>query len=191
MKTQVTYRVNYSELDELLRQTRSATCAADCHGFLCAQVCVTENSERDVWEDYLDLQSEDELLVRECCEEIDALISEIRRLLFSPDFDFQLLLPDDDTPLHDRVNALGEWCHGFLNGFALGQNTAPVLEQEDSKELIENFTRICNIGADEVAGDTDEQALFELVEYVRMGAMYIFDRMQPYNSSNDTPEFYH
>jgi uncharacterized protein YgfB (UPF0149 family) len=183
--------VNYRELSELLEQSRSAACAADCHGFLCAQICVSEYSERDIWEEYLDLQTDDEMRVRECCEEIDVLVSEIRKLLFSPDFEFQPLLPDDDTPLPERVTALGEWCHGFLNGFALGHNTGMILENEESKELIENFTRICNIGVEEVTDETDEQALFELVEYVRMGAMYIFDRLQPYNSGESRPEVYH
>ena len=183
--------VNYSELSELLRQSVAATCAADCHGFLCGQICISEYSERDIWEEYLDLQSDDEMIVNECCEEIDILISETRRLLMSPDLDFQLLLPDEDTPLPDRVSALGEWCHGFLNGFALGQNTGAILGQDESKELIENFTGICNLGVDEVTDETDEQALFELVEYVRLGTLYIFDCLQTYNSSTDRPEIYH
>lgn len=185
------FMVNYNELSEMLRQSQSVSCAADCHGFLCAQICVSEHSERDVWEEYLDLQSDDERLVHECCEEIDALIAEIRRLLISPDFDFQLMLPDDETPLPDRVNALSEWCHGFLNGFALGRHTGIIMDHEESKELLENFAKICNIGVDEVTDETDEQALFELVEYVRMGAIYIYDRLQPYNSAADTPEIYH
>jgi len=183
--------INYSELSELLRQSGAATCASDCHGFLCAQACVSEYPERDVWEEYLDMQSDDEMLIIECCAGINDVLAEIRRLFLSPEFDFQLLLPDDDTPLHDRVSALGGWCHGFLNGFALGQDPGAILEHEESKELIENFTRICNLGVDEVTDETDEQALFELVEYVRLGALYIFDRLQPYNPSTDIPEIYH
>jgi uncharacterized protein YgfB (UPF0149 family) len=183
--------VNYRELSEMLRLTRSVACAADCHGFLCAQICVSEFSERDIWEEYLDLQSDNEDLVRDCCDEIDALINETRRLLVSPDFDFQLMLPDDTEPLPDRAGALAEWCHGFLNGFAIGRDTGGILEHEESRELLENFARICNVGIEEITDETDERALFELTEYVRMGAIYIFDRLQPYNSAADTPEIYH
>ena len=183
--------LNYNELSELLRLSASAAHAADCHGFLCGQLCVSETSQRDVWEDYLDLHTDVDSLVEECREEVDTMLTETRRYLVSPELDFQLLLPDDDTPLSDRVIALGEWCYGFLNGFALGQHSATVLANEEGKELIENFTSICHIEAGEIADESDEQALFELVEYVRIGTIYIYDLLQTPGSIEDKPEIYH
>lgn len=183
--------LNYSELGELLRISGAAAHAADCHGFLCGHLCVSESPERDIWEEYLGLQTEAESLVDECHEEIDILLTETRRFLVSPELDFRLLLPDDDTPLPDRAIALGEWCYGFLNGFALGQHSGTVLANEEGKELIENFTRICHIEAGEIADESDEQALFELVEYVRIGAIFIHDLLQTPDSTEARPETYH
>lgn len=182
--------LNYRELNEMLRLARSVSCAADCHGFICGQVCVSESVEPGVWEEYLDLQPDDENLTEEFREEIDVLLSETRKSIISPYFDFQLLMPDDDSPFSDRVRALGEWCHGFLNGFGLGVNTGVALADEESRELIENFTRICRIGTGETADEEDEQALFELMEYVRMGAIYIFDQLRA-DLPDDRPETYH
>jgi len=179
--------LNYRELNQLLRLSRSDSGAADCHGFLCGQVCVTESPHRQVWEEYLDLQADNESLVAEFHEEIDALLTETSRLLASPYFDFQLLLPDDEMPFEQRVIALGEWCHGFLNGFGMGQDTEAVMANDESRELIENFTRICRIGVSETVDEQDEKALFELAEYVRMGAIYIFDQLH----AADKPERYH
>jgi uncharacterized protein YgfB (UPF0149 family) len=182
--------LNYRELNQLLRLSRSDSGAADCHGFLCGQVCVTELPEQRVWEEYLDLQEDDEVLAKEFREHIDAILAETRRLFASPYFDFQLLLPDDEMPFQDRVIALGEWCHGFLNGFGLGKNTDSVFTDDEGRDLIENFTRICRIGVDEITDENDEKALFELVEYVRMGTLYLFDQLHV-GQSDSKSETYH
>lgn len=171
--------LNYSELSELLRQSGSVARAADCHGFLCGHLCVTELPERDIWEEYLDLQTDNDKIAIDCLDRIDRLLVDTRRLLDSPELDFQLMLPDDDNSLSERVIALGEWCNGFLNGFALGQQSGAIMAHEDSKELIESFARICQVDPDDVGDESDEQALFELIEYVRMGTIFLFDQLQP------------
>lgn len=183
--------LNYRELNDLLRLSGSSACAADCHGFLSAQSCITEYPETDIWQEYLDLRSADEAQVRQCHEVIHTVLSDIRKSLLSADFDFQLLIPDDDAALPDRVDALSEWCHGFLNGFAPGDSAEFILATEDGRELIENFTRICHIGAEKTDDESDEQALFELIEYVRLGAIYIYDSIQAEDPAEETPEVYH
>ncbi len=183
--------LDYSELNEILRQSGSVVQAADCHGFLSGHLCVNIYPDQAVWEEYLDLQTEDDNLVAECYRTIDLVLTESGRLLASPELDFDLLLPDSYLALPDRAVALGEWCHGFLNGFALGQNTEMVMADEEGKDLIENFTRICHIEAGETADESDEQALFELVEYVRMGIIYIYDLLQPADTVTSKAETYH
>ena len=183
--------LNYNELSELLRLSDAAAHAADCHGFLCGHLCVNDTPDPETWKEYLDLQTEVDSLVDECHEEIGLLLTETRRNLDAPELDFHPLLPDDDAPLADRVVALSEWCYGFLNGFALGQHSATVLGNEEGKELIENFTRICQVETSEMADESDEQALFELVEYVRIGAIYIYDLLQPSGMAADKQETYH
>ena len=42
-----------------------------------------------------------------------------------------------------------------------------------------------------MADESDEQALFELVEYVRIGAIYIYDLLQPSGMAVDKQETYH
>jgi len=183
--------LDYSELSEILRQSGSVVQASDCHGFLSGQLCVNVYPDQAIWEEYLDLQTEDDNLVTECYRSIDIVLTDTGRLLASPELEFDLMLPDSYLPLLDRAVALGEWCHGFLNGFALGQNNGMVLADEEGKELIENFTRICHIEASESADESDEQALFELIEYVRMGTIYIYDLLQPADNGASNVETYH
>jgi ADP-ribose pyrophosphatase YjhB (NUDIX family) len=48
-----------------------------------------------------------------------------------------------------------------------------------------------HIEAGETADESDEQALFELVEYVRMGIIYIYDLLQPADTGTSKAETYH
>jgi uncharacterized protein len=172
--------LDYKELNNLLRMLQSDACAADFHGFLCGHICVNDFPTSGIWKDYLDIMSDDEVLMSDCHENINALVRQTIKLFESSEFDFQLLLPDDNTPIAERVSALGEWCHGFLNGFAMGKGIAQTLEDENNRELIENFTRICQLEVSDKSDESDEKALFELVEYVRMGAIFIYSQSNLY-----------
>jgi yecA family protein len=169
--------LDYRELNNLLENLQSDADAADCHGFICGQICVTEFPLPEIWKEYLDVEPDDKQSITEGLQDLQALVAETMKSFESPDFDFYPMLPDDDTPIDERICALGEWCHGFLNGFAISQEANSCLEDDDSRELIENFTRICHIGVGEEPDQNDEKALFELVEYVRLGAIFMYDQL--------------
>jgi len=176
--------LDYDDLNKLLRNADAEACAAECHGFLCGQICIAGFADTRQWHDYLAMQSDDTAPARECFEGIHSLIGEMLVLIASPNFDFQLLLPDDASPLADRVEALGEWCHGFLNGFGMSHNIRTTLLDDECEELIEDFSKICRVGVDVDSGEEDEQALVELVEYVRLGVVSLFETLQPADAGN-------
>ncbi|MEJ2761302.1 MAG: UPF0149 family protein [Gammaproteobacteria bacterium] len=183
MKTKPFNMLEYDDLNKLLRNANAETCAAECHGFLCGQICIAGFADTRQWHDYLAVRVDDTAPARECFEGIHSLIGEMLVLIASPDFDFQLLLPDDAAPLVDRVEALGEWCHGFLNGFGMSPNNRTALINDECEELIEDFSKICRVGVQEGgSGEEDEQALVELVEYVRLGVVSLFESLQPAGS---------
>ena len=171
--------LDFIELTELLSRVEANTNASECHGFLCGQVCVSGVPEEELWQEFLDVQSGDDDLVDESYAYIHSLIREITSFLQSPDLDFQLLLPDEDRPLGDRVDALADWCHGFLNGFGLGTGLRGEIFSDDCREVLTDYTRICQVGLDEESDEEDERALIELIEYVRVGAIMIFEETCP------------
>ncbi|SEG77853.1 UPF0149 family protein [Marinobacterium lutimaris] len=100
----------------------------------------------------------------------------------SDDFDFALLLPDDEQMLAQRAEALGSWCSGFLSGFGLHTQKAQKLSAE-AQEGLQDLAQIAQIAADtDVDSDEDEADLMEVQEYVRMAAMLMF------NECNRVPE---
>ena len=184
--------LEYDELDTILLEVNAEPRAAECHGFLCGQICVAGFPDTQVWHEYLNVQSVDNERIQDCYTRIHTLVTEIRAVIASSDFDFQLLLPEEETSLSERVDALGKWCHGFLNGFGLEEDVQSVTLDEACRELIEDFTRICHVGLDEDEGHENEQALIELIEYVRIGAMTLFETFQPYNTADEErPEVLH
>ncbi len=167
--------LDFIKLSDLLYRVQSMVNASECHGFLCGQICVSGQPDDELWQEFLDVQSRDDDLVYECYLYIQSLIMEITDLIQSPDLEFQLLLPDPDSPLEERVDALADWCHGFLNGFGLGSDFRGEGFSEDCHEILTDYSKICRVGLDDETDEEDEWALTDLVEYVRMGAIIIYD----------------
>lgn len=78
-----------------------------------------------------------------------SFVAEQLDLLATNELTFQLFLPDDDTPIEQRTAALGQWCRGFLGGFAEAQlhrsrvgNAVPASYPENVEESIKDLTEI-------------------------------------------------
>lgn len=183
--------LDYFELNQLLSNVEAEVCAAGCHGFLCGQVCVPGYPMEDLWQEYIDARTKNDDLVDDCYGEIKILLADIIDSMNSSDMGFQLMLPDDDSDLTDRVDALAEWCHGFLNGYGAAAGDQGLAMTEECREILEDFTRICRAGIDEGGNEEDEQALAELIEYVRMGTMLIYEDLFTDFRMIETPEVLH
>ena len=164
-------------IDTLLVRVEAEAFAAECHGFVCGQICVTGNAEETLWKEFLDVQGDDEGLIQACYEQVARLASLTIEQMHSAEFGLQLLLPDDEASMTLRVEALVNWCHGFLNGFGLSESQSQAGISSDSNEVLEDFTQTCRLGFDE-EDSGDEQSLMELIEYTRMGALLIFEELQ-------------
>lgn len=95
--------------------------------------------------------------------------------------DLQLLLPDDNIEISQRVDSLSQWCKGFLAGFALGgqQRKSQQGEQKYSADISEALSDIATISQAGLGeGDEEEQerekSFFELEEYLRLAAINIY-----------------
>ena len=179
--------LDYDVLDALLVRVEAETYAAECHGFVCGQICATGVADELLWKEFLDVQGDDDSLIRTCYGEVTQLVSETQEQMHSAEFGLQLMLPDDVVPMAMRVEALGNWCHGFLNGFGVSESQGPGGISEECNEVMEDFTQICRLGIDEEDAE-DEKSIEELIEYVRMGTILIYEELLP---SFGRPEVLH
>ncbi len=93
-------------------------------------------------------------------------------------FEFQLILPPDAEVLPLRAEALTLWCQGYLTGLKLAEVQLVGRSAGDVTEAINDIIEIAKMNYEEVsASEEDEAAYMELVEYVRMAAVLIYQEM--------------
>ncbi|HEY9036722.1 MAG TPA: UPF0149 family protein [Pseudomonadales bacterium] len=115
-------------------------------------------------------------------------IAHIEAGLASPELGFYPLLPDDDEDIGHRAVALGQWCEGFLAGFALKVGTSGQTPSVETQEVLSDLVAISRIGVPEESDDS-EADFMELVEYLRMAAMNVFlEARDPHTNANPNPQ---
>ena len=102
---------------------------------------------------------------------LDRMFTATAQLLDSPDFGFELLLPPGDD-VAERGEALLGWCRGFLGGFGLSAGAEPPLTDE-SRDALADLGRIAGSELSYEDPETDEEALEEVAEFVRVAAMLL------------------
>jgi len=173
---------DFDALDRSLEAADARAGAAEAHGILCGMLCAGQGVDRSAWfgEVFQQPVTPGDLLVREAEQQLDRLMETTLAQVDEGMLELRLELPDDEAPLGDRVHALGEWCEGFLLGFASagGQNREPL--PAEVKELLDDFVEITKVesrGLDEGA-ESDEQSYSEISEYVRMGVLMAFEQLR-------------
>jgi yecA family protein len=167
----------YMQLERLLRQDGAVIGAAEAHGMLCGLLCGVGTPNIEVWIRQLlgDDQAAADLSQRSVGL-LKALAEDCQRMLESGQMDFVLLLPGDEEPLADRVEALADWCQGFLFGLGSSRprDSLAVLTA-DEREVLEDLSQISKVDVDEEVEEVQESAYMELTEYVRVAVQTLYD----------------
>lgn len=85
-----------------------------------------------------------------------------------------LILPSDEQPLALRLEALADWCEGFIDGIKLTDiNPELLLQNPTVKEVLSDFVQIKEVSSAAIESDSNENNYMQLVEFVRVGALLI------------------
>ena len=180
-----------AELDELLYRIDAAMGAADAHGALCGMLCARGTIELSEWVDHvIGEQEPGSELLHDVVHKLSELHQSTLEMMNDATGEFKLLLMDDDDPLPERVEALAAWCQGFIYGLAAGGIQEGSELPEDTSELLKDMIEISRAGHDvddaaveDADENEDEVAYMEVEEYVRMGVVYIYEELQPLQST--------
>jgi uncharacterized protein len=150
---------------------------AEIHGVLTGLVCAGLPCESP---DYLtfvnDLFNNGEGLPHNIKSIIKLMFADIWKNILDDNYGFQMLLPDDDESMPERSNALSSWVQGFNLGFGLQQKNTTITS-DDVKEVLSDFAEIANLSDDMEEDEENEQAYFEISEYVRISAVLCFTEL--------------
>lgn len=169
----------YSTINKLLKPNTPNLTAAEAHGMAAGLLCSNPKATSAYWLD--ELQDQDHPASAETSQLLVRLFEETRRLLASDAFEFDLLLPDDDTELSERLSALKNWCLGFLYGVGCGQ--ANPAFSKDAQEILKDITEFTKLDT-QAEGEEDEAAFVEITEYLRSAVMLLRDELD--NSRDKT-----
>ncbi|MDX1605521.1 MAG: UPF0149 family protein [Candidatus Competibacterales bacterium] len=163
--------MNLPDYQPLASNLDGAFSPAEAHGLLCGLLC---GNPVLTAEDWLSAAARETDRASTLTAELGLLYESTVIQLDGPDFDLQLLLPDDEQPLDRRADALGYWCQGFLAGLGLGGVTDHDGLSDDVREFLSDAAEIARISFDAHEPDSDDEFAFtELVEYVRIGALLV------------------
>jgi uncharacterized protein YgfB (UPF0149 family) len=178
--------VGHDDIAALVVRLRLGTEASELHGSVCgylagggslggASVLAVLQLDGEATDPSADDQDLLDRLVRQCETE-----------LADPELGFEPLLPEDDRPLAERAEAMVEWCRGFLGGFGLAGTAAHEKLSDEAQEVLRDLGTVAASSFDFGNEDEDEDALIEVQEFVRVGAMLLHAECAPHDASSDT-----
>lgn len=183
-----TTSIDYESFCAMLSQENIIVDAAEVQGVLCGMLGGGMTADDQSWLEALsDVINQGESFSARAKTQIVALFNEVCQQFVDPDFALALCLPDDAAPINERGGALLQWVNGFLLGFGLHQADLTGCSP-DVKEGLEDFIEIARMDEQMTEDEESEQALFEVMEYVRITAMLCFNELgkSPLESENPT-----
>ena len=190
---------DYDALRARLSDSGAPLALPELHGGVSGALCAGGPAAADRWVDGF-ITDHDAAGSTTGLETVRELVSATWQALAGGELAFEPLLPDEDAPLEDQVQALALWCHGFMSGLgagapelltrladAGGKHAAAPADagvaaegSADVMEILADFAEISRAGLDEedtADRDTADFALAELKEYARVSAQIVFENL--------------
>lgn len=169
---------DFSVYATLFEQWGLGLSPAECQGGLAGLLCATDTINSEQWAQ--------ELLTQRPSPPEAGEIAALRQLyeatldqLEDAEYGFTLLLPGEERPLHERAEALSEWCQGFLWGLGLGGMQDQAKLPGDVNEVMQDMAEISRLSFATAADNNEDEAAYaEIVEYVRMAVLLIFEELR-------------
>ena len=167
----------FDTVTALLERNNILTTAAEIQGMFCGMLGGGMPLECQDWlEPLADFINQGDAFSKEVVEAFKNLFDSTCQQLIESDFALVLCLPEDSAPINERGQALLSWVQGFMLGFGLHQDDLTSCS-DDVKEALEDFSEIARMDDEMTEDEESEQALFEVMEYVRVTAMLCFNEL--------------
>lgn len=168
-------RISFDQLADQFMALEVFASPASLHGLLCGLLARPQSLDEQGWlinaATFLERHSLDNVEIKELLLE---LFASTLADLAGEGFSLDLILPDEDHELEIRAQGLSQWCQGFAAGFG----ALPEGLSEELVEMLEDLEQIGQLDTELDVGDESlESDLVQLIEYVRMAALYAFSEI--------------
>ena len=183
-------QMRYEDLAELFRRMGSGQSPTTLHGSLTGVLAAGHRMSAEDWVAWaVDLLGPSETVEEGHHVILKGLYVSTLSALEDTGMSFKPLLPADNAPLADRLEALSDWCGSFLGAFG----TVGVVSEgkdipEEIEEVLEDLSAIAQVDTESDEDDQAEEDFVAISEHVRMGALTLFlEYNQTQSPDGDTP----
>ena len=160
-------------IDAILVQYDAELTAAEAHGMASGLLAVNGKFSNESWLN--ELLQNTQPVNNEHKVELLGLFDDTQDVLLDDEFEFELFLPEDDeSNLIERVDALRQWCKGFLFGIGFANKATKFSQQ--TQAILKDVAEITKLDADiELEDEEAENDFMELTEYLRAAVLALRD----------------
>ncbi len=164
----------YESFEESLAEADCELSASEFQGILSGMISAGADGSNHQWlVTLLEVANDANSLPSEARDQLIELFKQSQLAFTQQDALAPILLPSDEYPLVDRLEALSLWCQGFLLGFGLQFGN----QATDNKEVAESLQDISEISQLEIEGDESEEsqsALLTVTEHIKVAVKVIY-----------------
>lgn len=167
--------MNYLQINEFCRKFLPDLSGAELAGMLHGLVGHGFVPEAGRWPQQMsDFLANGEVLGQQAEDELEQIIAFTQKDYQPESFTIELLIPEDDSPIDQRAQALGEWCQGYLTGYGLIKQEKEL--DDAAQEALRDMSEIAKIdfSIDDENSEELESAFVTISEHVKMSAQIIF-----------------
>ena len=169
--------INYDLAKDALQKLNTDDTISSAHGLLCGFYCVKQDIQLEDWLNEILVSIDlNNLLEKESHHVLAEIFNNTSEQLADPTLNFWPVIADDTSPLREQANTIIEWCQGFL--FGLGLSSVETSDEEVT-EMIKDISAISQLDADLLDTEDNAQDLYEIIEFVRIGVLFIQETLQP------------
>lgn len=170
--------IYYSQINELCLNFLPDLSASQLSGMLHGLVSHGYIPEQGNWQQQLaDFLNSGDPLATEALEGLEQLLAFTQKDYQPDSFSIDLLVPEDDYPLTQRLAGLADWAQGFMTGYGLIKQEKPLTG--DAEEAMQDLAQIALLDGEAEEDEEFEQAYMTICEHVKMSAQIIFMANQP------------
>ena len=169
--------INYDLAKDAIQKLNTDDTISSAHGLLCGFYCVKQDILLDDWLNEVIVTIDLNNLLEKASHQVLAeIFNNTSEQLADPTLNFWPVIADDMCTLREQANTLVEWCQGFLVGLGL---SSVETTDEEVLEMIKDISEIAQLDADLLDSEENTQDLYEIVEFVRIGVLFIQETLQP------------
>ncbi len=164
----------YEEFEDALSTADCDINASEIQGVLAGMISAGLKASDPHWScTLLEVVNDGQTLTSEAQALLKQVFSETYDAFNEDDGLAPILVPNDQYPLIDRLEAISLWSQGYLLGFGLQQGQKPI----NSKEINEALLDISEISQLELSSDESDEsqmALITLIEHIKVAVKVVY-----------------